>query len=259
MIKSHYSMVAVSSSPRLWICGDLNYRLIAAELELDRITNWRVSPSGWPSPRVNLPHSSIRISTLIEDRRESAPLAHQPQGWVVTSCRTELSRALTDTACMIMTWIKNEWKESSVLAGFIPQTISCWPGIFWNKVKLTPLFQPKCGLRPLLLHILDPPLTPFLTGEFRSANCRHSTRTHFMPCESQRLIDTVSTLNNGAPYVDRPRTFYNLLRLRLTIIIINAQLESKYEKDSFLYVRDIEWINILWRYVGAWVKFENVH
>ena len=30
--------------------------------------------------------------------------------------------------------------------------------IFFNKVKLTPLFQPKCGLRPLLLHILDPPL-----------------------------------------------------------------------------------------------------
>ena len=33
--------------------------------------------------------------------------------------------------------------------------VSC---IFWNKVKLTILFQPKCGLRPLLLHILDPPL-----------------------------------------------------------------------------------------------------
>ena len=31
--------------------------------------------------------------------------------------------------------------------------------IFLNKVKLTPLFQPKCcGLRPLVLHILDPPL-----------------------------------------------------------------------------------------------------
>ena len=30
--------------------------------------------------------------------------------------------------------------------------------IFWNKVKLTPLFQPKCGLRLLLLHILDTPL-----------------------------------------------------------------------------------------------------
>ena len=30
--------------------------------------------------------------------------------------------------------------------------------IFWNKVKLTILFQPKCGLRPFLLHILDPPL-----------------------------------------------------------------------------------------------------
>ena len=30
--------------------------------------------------------------------------------------------------------------------------------IFWNKVKLAILFQPKCGLRPLLLHILDPPL-----------------------------------------------------------------------------------------------------
>ena len=30
--------------------------------------------------------------------------------------------------------------------------------IFFNKVKLTPLFQPKCGLRPLLLHILDPSL-----------------------------------------------------------------------------------------------------
>ena len=33
--------------------------------------------------------------------------------------------------------------------------LSC---IFLNKVKLTPIFQPKCGLRPLLLHILDPPL-----------------------------------------------------------------------------------------------------
>ena len=30
--------------------------------------------------------------------------------------------------------------------------------IFLNKVKLTIFFQPKCGLRPLLLHILDPPL-----------------------------------------------------------------------------------------------------
>ena len=29
---------------------------------------------------------------------------------------------------------------------------------FFNKVKLTIFFQPKCGLRPLLLHILDPPL-----------------------------------------------------------------------------------------------------
>ena len=31
--------------------------------------------------------------------------------------------------------------------------------IFLNKVKLTSFFQPKCGLRPLLLNILDPPLT----------------------------------------------------------------------------------------------------
>ena len=30
--------------------------------------------------------------------------------------------------------------------------------IFLNKVKLTIFLQPKCGLRPLLLHILDPPL-----------------------------------------------------------------------------------------------------
>ena len=30
--------------------------------------------------------------------------------------------------------------------------------IFLNKVKLIIFFQPKCGLRPLLLHILDPPL-----------------------------------------------------------------------------------------------------
>ena len=30
--------------------------------------------------------------------------------------------------------------------------------IFLNKVKLTIFFQPKCGLRPILLHILDPPL-----------------------------------------------------------------------------------------------------
>ena len=29
---------------------------------------------------------------------------------------------------------------------------------FWEKVKLTSLFQPKCGLRPHLLHILDSPL-----------------------------------------------------------------------------------------------------
>ena len=29
---------------------------------------------------------------------------------------------------------------------------------FLNIVKLTALFQPKCSLRPLLLHILDPPL-----------------------------------------------------------------------------------------------------
>ena len=28
----------------------------------------------------------------------------------------------------------------------------------WKKVKLTPLFQPKWGLRPILLHILDSPL-----------------------------------------------------------------------------------------------------
>ena len=32
--------------------------------------------------------------------------------------------------------------------------------IFGNKVKLAILYQPKCGLRPLLLHILDPPLPP---------------------------------------------------------------------------------------------------
>ena len=30
--------------------------------------------------------------------------------------------------------------------------------IFRNKVKLAHLFRPKCGLRPLLLHILDSPL-----------------------------------------------------------------------------------------------------
>ena len=39
--------------------------------------------------------------------------------------------------------------------------------IFLKKVKLTPLFQPKCGLRPLLLHILNPPLD----GGFRTRTC----------------------------------------------------------------------------------------
>ena len=121
----------------MWVCGDLNYRLIAAELELDGITDWRVSPPGWPTPRVNLPHSFIRISTLTEDRRESAPSAHQPQGWVVTSCHSELSSTSSDNACMIMTWIKNEWKKSSFLTGFISRNISCWPGkIPTNKIEL---------------------------------------------------------------------------------------------------------------------------
>ena len=36
--------------------------------------------------------------------------------------------------------------------------------IFWNKVKVTILVQPKCGLRPLLLHILDPPLVHLATS-----------------------------------------------------------------------------------------------
>ena len=36
--------------------------------------------------------------------------------------------------------------------------------ILGNKVKVTILFQPKCGLRPLLLHILDPPLVHLTTS-----------------------------------------------------------------------------------------------
>ena len=133
-----HQRVAGNFFAKTW-CGNLNNRLIAAELELDEITDWRVSPSGWPTTRVNLPRSFILISTRTEDIRESAPSAHQPQGWVVTSCRTELSSTSSwssDNACMIMTWIKNEWKESSVLTGFISRTITCWPGkIPTNKIE----------------------------------------------------------------------------------------------------------------------------
>ena len=45
---------------------------------------------------------------------------------------------------------------------------------FWNKVKLTILFQPKYGLRPLL-HLLNPPLSIQL-HPLQVENCDSNSR-----------------------------------------------------------------------------------
>ena len=79
--------------------------------------------------------------------------------------------------------------------------------IFFNKVKLTIFFQPKCGLRPLLLHILDPPLYVATIPKGGRLVPAWKVRDHrFVPCfgiPSFKEQNVSSLLNRKWPQTNR--------------------------------------------------------